>query len=325
MLKIKDLEVGSNTVISLMVREASHRTTRPPKNSPYLDLVLFDGSQEIAGKLWDYPADKPCPRKDVVYDIPGQVTEYQGKKQLTVKGMSINHELTIADFMPDSGYDPETLYFTALDLMHAVHDTTLRELAVHCLEDYKDAWLLIPGAKTIHHAFAAGTLVHCLSVAKISKAIAEVTTGANIDLATVGGMLHDFGKLHTYAFEGISINFTDEGMLFEHPVMGAEMLQSVLTSHFGLISDISITKVNILKHIILSHHRELQYGSPVEPHCIEAMIVAAADSVDASAEAIREAAEKTPDDMWTDKIYSMSNKPAIVPSYINTLFSAVEK
>jgi 3'-5' exoribonuclease len=319
MLKIKDLTTGDNVTIPLVVKEANNRETRTHK--PYLDLVLFDGQMGIPAKIWDFASDRQHPRKDVVYDVNADVSEWQGNKQLNIKTMRINQDLTLVDFTPDSGYDPAAAFTEAYNLMSAVQDNTLRELAIKILEDLRQLWLTVPGAKTIHHAFTAGTLIHSLSVAKIAHAIAKVTPGANVDLATVGGMLHDVGKLFTYKFEGISVEFTDEGMQCEHVFMGAEFVNNFADNNQLTGSDRDEEKINMLRHIILSHHGTMEYGSPVEPHCIEAFIVHAADSVDANAEMIIEASAKTTGPKWTDRIYAQANKPAIIPSYINALFA----
>lgn len=323
MLKIKDLTVGDNVTIPLVVMQVTNRSTRNQK--PYLDMVLYDGQINIPAKIWDFAADRPHPRKDVVYDVNADVGEWQSNKQLTVKSMRINQDLTILDFTPNSGHDPATVFTEAYTLMSDVKDDTLRELAIKILEDLRQLWLTIPGAKTIHHAFAAGTLIHSLSVAKLAKAMAQITPGANVDLATVGGMLHDVGKLSTYKFEGLSVEYTDEGMQCEHVFMGAEFVGNFADNNQLTNSDRAEEKINLLRHIILSHHGTLDFGSPVEPHCIEAFIVHAADYVDANAEMINEAAENTSSSKWTDKIYGQSNRPAIVPSYINAIISAVEK
>lgn len=316
-MKIADLMVGNSCEITLVVKSAIARETKAKK--PYLALEFYDGVDTINGNYWDW-ASGNIPTPNTIVDVICQVTEWMGTPQLNVKGMRTNTTLTLADFMPASTYDLSQIYRDAYALMSSVKDDTLRTLGLALFDELADSWLTVPAAAGVHHAFIGGTLVHSYSVAKIAEAIASVTPDANRDLCVVGGMLHDIGKLYTYYLDGVNIKLTDDGQLYDHIFIGAEFIGNFAEDLVNTDDYLTMSKLRLLRHIILSHHGKLEYGSPVPPKCIEALIVSAADGIDSSAEQIREASRKVPDNIkWTDKIYTLNNKPHLTPNYVQKI------
>ena len=313
-MKIANLEVGTMCDITLAVKSATARETRAKK--PYLVIEFFDGVDNIIGNYWDWTSNLIPPANSIM-DVHAQVTEYMGKKQLTIKSLRENTTRHISEFAPASEHDLSDVYKEAHELISDVRDDMLRDLTLGVLEDMRNSWLTVPGAVGVHHAYAGGTLVHSLSVAKIAKSIAETVPEASVDLCVVGGMLHDLGKLFTYRMSDITIGMTDDGQLYEHIFMGAEFIGNYADSHIDADDYINMKKLQLLRHIILSHHGELEYGSPVFPQCIEAFIVNHADGIDAAAEQIRAAARKAPEGTkWTDRIYTLHNRAQLTPAYV---------
>jgi 3'-5' exoribonuclease len=309
---IHDLKVGSTETVTLAVRSATARKTKAGKD--YLALELFDGIDVISGNYWDWSSGK-MPEVNSVIDATAQITEWQGVKQLSIKSLRLNSEVPIEHFAPQSNYDIESIYRECYALICDVKDDFLRDLALEILEKIETKWLRIPGAKSVHHAFVGGTLVHSYYVSKIANFIALTTPGANTDLCTVGAMLHDVGKLFTYKLDGTVIDMTDDGMLYDHIVIGAELVGNIAEEMFSM-DDLKDRKLAMLRHIILSHHHQLDFGSPVTPASIEAHIVAHADAIDAAAEQIRVASSKVENKMWTDRIWALGNKPCLTTQYV---------
>lgn len=322
-MKIKELETNTMCDITLVVKSAIARETRAKK--PYLVVEFFDGTDSITGNYWDWTSGN-IPEVNSILDVHAQVTEYMGKKQLNIKSLRNNTTRHLSEFAPASGHDLSDTYKAAHALVSDVADDMLRNLTLCILEDLRNAWLTVPGAVGVHHAYTGGTLVHSLSVARIAKAIALEVPEANVDLCVVGGMLHDLGKLFTYKMNGVSIDMTDDGLLYEHVFMGAEFIGNYADTHIDAADFINMKKLQLLRHIILSHHGELEYGSPVFPQCIEARIVSCADGIDAATEQIRAAARKTPEGAkWTDRIYTMNNKAQLTPAYVQYIMGGYEK
>lgn len=317
-MKIRELEVNQVVTIPLVVKSATARETKAKK--PYLSMEFYDGTDTINGNYWDWGGQN-IPPKNAVLDVRAQVTEWQGTKQLNIKGMTTNTTIPLLEFMPSSGNDIAETYKNAYALMSDVKDDFLRDLALSVLEELQDAWLTVPGAKGVHHAYTAGTLIHSYSVARIAKAIAECTPGANVDLCIVGGMLHDVGKLYTYVVDGITIEMTDEGMLYDHIFMGAEFIGNYADNHYKL-DELCMLKLEMLRHIILSHHGKLEYGAVVTPMSIEAHIVCHADGVDAAAEQVREQSTKVGHVKFTDRIWTLENRPHMTTQYVQEVMKS---
>lgn len=322
-MKIANLEIGNMCEITLVVKSATARETRNKK--PYLFLEFFDGVDTISGNYWDWTSGN-IPDVNSILDVKAQVTEYLGKKQLTIKGLTKNTTRHISEFAPSSVHNLSDVYKEAYELISEVNDDMLRGLALGLLEDLRQQWLTVPGAVGVHHAYAGGTLVHSVSVAKIAKAIARQVPEASVDLCIIGGMLHDLGKLFTYRMNGVNISMTDDGQLYEHIFMGAEFVGNYAEDHVDADDYANMKKLQLLRHIILSHHGALEYGSPVFPQCIEAFIVNHADSIDASVEQIRSASRKVPDNIkWTERIYTLNNRAQLTPDYVQYIMSGCEE
>jgi len=312
-MKIKELTTNEIVDITLVVISATAKETKTKK--PYLVVELFDGTECITGNYWDW-ASGNIPAVNTILDIKAQVTEWQGIKQLNIKAMKTNTTKQLADFSPTSDYDVAEIYKSAYDLMASVKDDTLRTIALAILEEMKVEWITVPGARTVHHAYIGGTLIHSYGVAVKAKALAEVTEGANVDVAVVGAMLHDIGKLFTYRVNGISVELTANGKLYDHIFMGAEFVGNFAEAHVNTDDPYVYGKVRLLRHIILSHHGELEFGSPVTPMCIEAYIVHYADALDATNEQLRVATKAVGDStIWTDKLYTLHNRPHLTHTY----------
>ena len=315
-MKINELEVGRIVDIVLAVKSATARETKAKK--PYLSLEFYDGVDTISGNYWDWGGTN-IPAKNTVLNVKAQVTEWQGTKQLNVKTMSTNTEIPLSAFAPSSGLDVNAIYRDAYALITEVKDDFLRSITLAVLEELHDKWLTVPGAKGVHHAYTAGTLIHSYSVACIAKAIAEHTPGANVDLCTVGGMLHDIGKLYTYKLNGVAIDMTDEGMMYDHIFMGAEFIGNYADNHY-MMDETCMLKLEMLRHIILAHHGSLECGSVTIPLSIEAHIVHHADAIDAATEQVRASSAKVGNVQWTDRIWALGNRPHLTTQYVQKVF-----
>jgi len=319
-IKIADLVVGSRGTGAILIASATARKTK--RGSDYLNIDAFDGVDHIYGNYWDWNGAN-IPSKGLIVDIGYQVTEYNGAKQLTIQNMRTNNELTSADFMPDSGIDIAETYYNAIDMIKHINDDFLRDVCMNIYTEYKDLLLTAPGAKSVHHAYVGGTLVHSVSVAGIAKHIALQCNIANVDLCTAGGLLHDIGKLFTYKFNGALVDVTEDGNMFDHLYIGTKIVDDACISTMNNISysyENAEFKAQQLCHIIASHHGVQEHGAIRPPMSAEAHIVYHADTIDANLEILLEAAKKRPNDKFTDKIFFLSNVPHINPFYAQEMF-----
>lgn len=240
---------------------------------------------------------------------------------MNIKALTTNTDRHISEFMPSSGMDIPTVYKDAYELAVNIGDDFLRQLCLGILDDLQALWLTAPAAKGVHHAYTAGTLIHSFSVATLAKTIASGIPEANVDLATAGGLLHDIGKLFGYRINGIVCEMTDGGMLFDHLFMGAEFVGNHAENLKLITDDAAEAKLEMLRHIILSHHGSQEHGAVISPASLEAHIVFHADSMDSIAEMIRDASRKVTKIKWTDKIWALNNRPHLSTEYTQTVMS----
>lgn len=302
--KIVDMEVGQTYECPLAVVSTSARTTKA--GNPYLVMELYDGFDTIQCNYWDWNGNK-TPSRNTVYDFKVECSEYMGKKQLTCRAVHLNTTDALESFMPQGTHDVSQAYKDAYSLVDSISDDFYRNLGLNILDETRSLWLHVPGAKTIHHNYMGGNLVHCVGVAKKAKAIAEVTDGVWTDLVVIGALLHDLGKLFTYRLEGLAIDITDEGQMFDHVFIGAEFVGNYGEQFLTNIWDEQ--KLQMLRHCILAHHGKLEFGSPVVPKCLEAHIIAHADGLDVAEELINVASNKLGDEPMTEKIWALNNMP----------------
>lgn len=320
-MKIKDFVVGSMIDTPLVVKQATARETKAKK--PYLAIEFFDGQDTITGNYWDWTSGN-IPAVNAVLNVKAQVSEWQGTKQLNIKAMTTCTDCRIEDFMPQSEFSVDEYYHAALSLMKCIGDETLRTIGEAALIELESLWRTVPGAVRVHHNYIGGTLIHSYNTASLARAIANDMDDVDIDLVTVGAMLHDIGKLFTYTIEGINIDRTMNGKLYEHIFIGAEFIGNFADTHVDIDDSYVYGKVRLLRHIILAHHGSLEFGSPVTPQCIEAYIVHHADALDATREQLRVASNKTPNTTnWTEKIWTLNNSQHLTTNYTKALMESI--
>ena len=317
MLRIKDLPNSGTINMQLVLISGAVKMTKT--NKPYLAATFFDGFESINANYWDWTSEK-VPTTNLVYNVSATVTEWQGSKQLTLNSLSVDTQVDVAVFMPKSDYDIEVVYKDLYAMALDINDDLLRNITLQILDSHMSAWYSVPGAKSVHHAYVGGTLVHSLAVAQIAVGMCRYTPAANVDLVTAGAILHDVGKLLTYKFDGVTITNTYLGALYDHTYLGARLVERAAEPFCQGIPEREM-KLAQLIHIILSHHGNREWGAVVSPLSIEAHIVHKADHLNANVETIVETSNKSTDDTWTDKIWYLDNMPHLNPKHVRAVMA----
>lgn len=283
---IVDLKEGMEIQQYFLVRQVEERLTR--SGEPYLDLVLADRSGSLKAKLWsnvlqEFPG--PFRTGDYVGAV-GQVKSYQGELQLTVQRIrtveqikQIKKELKDFDaslLHASTAYDPEQMWGELLTLAETELTPPLRDLVLNLLHRHTEAWQTGPAARRNHHAYLGGLLEHTWFVARLAHQAAGLYPDINRQLVVAGAILHDLGKLKELS-QPYAPAYTVPGQLLGHIVLGWEMVREEA-------AQIDFPDQNLLlhlEHIILTHHGQRDFGSPVVPKTREAMLVYFADDLDA--------------------------------------------
>jgi 3'-5' exoribonuclease len=247
----------------------------------YLSVKLSDKTGEIDGRLWDN-ADEVAgkfEREDFVR-IKGMASNYQGSMQIKMKTLEKvdDSRVDIANFIEAS---PRNIDEMAKELHAIASDVInghLRQLMNAFLDDkqFMEAFKRVPAAKTLHHNYIGGLLEHVLELISLARDVAKHFPSVDLDLLTVGSFLHDIGKVRELTVRK-SIGYTTEGRLLGHISLGYEMIAEKINAIPGFPTELSM----LLKHIMLSHHGEYEFGSPKRPKIQEAVIINYLDDLSA--------------------------------------------
>ncbi len=255
----------------------------------YLNVILQDRTGTIDAKVWDPNSQGIDDFEALDYiDVMGDVTSFMNALQVNVKRVrkAREGEYDPKDYLPVSSKDIEQMYEDLKKYIAKIQNPYLQELTASYYlrdEDFIRRFKFQSAAKTVHHGFVGGLLEHTLSVTKMCDYFADNYPILNRDLLLTAAIFHDIGK--TEELSAFPENdYTDAGQLLGHIMIGAEMVGERIRQ----IPDFPVKLGNELKHCILAHHGELEYGSPKKPALAEALALNFADNADAKLETVTE-------------------------------------
>jgi 3'-5' exoribonuclease len=279
-LFVVDLEPGQQIGDFFAVAEARQGQAR---NGPFWHLRLQDRSGSINGRIWSPQSLEfaHIAQQSIVH-VQGQVSSFRDELQIQVERMETFKEVDPADlalFTPCSAQEPGELLETLEQLCkeHLTHKPW-RRLAHRVLHDPEIRARLLTafGAKTIHHAYMGGLLEHTLCVCRVVLSVCTVYPRLDKEILLVAALLHDLGKAWELT-QGLTADYTDEGRLLGHIQITLELLEPLLRKEKELDPGLVLH----LKHLIVSHHGEYEFGSPKRPKTAEALVLHLADNMDA--------------------------------------------
>ncbi|MBR4138563.1 MAG: HD domain-containing protein [Lachnospiraceae bacterium] len=256
---------------------------------PYENVILQDKTGTIDAKIWE-PNSMGIDDFDMMdyVAVVGDVSSFQGALQVSIKRVRKvrEGEYDPANYLPVSEYDIEDMYKQLLTFVNGIKNPYLSKVVKHFfVEDveFVKQFKFSSAAKSVHHGFVGGLLEHTLSVLKLCQFYVKQYPIINEDLLYAAALCHDIGKV--YELSAFPMNdYTDDGQLLGHIVMGCEMVGEQIRS----IPDFPKKLGNELKHCILAHHGELEFGSPKKPALVEAVALNFADNTDAKMETLKE-------------------------------------
>jgi 3'-5' exoribonuclease len=256
---------------------------------PYENVILQDKTGTIDAKIWE-PNSMGIDDFDMMdyVAVVGDVSSFQGALQVSIKRVRKvrEGEYDPANYLPVSEYDIEDMYKQLLSFVNGIKNPYLSKVAKHFFVDdieFVKQFKFSSAAKSVHHGFVGGLLEHTLSVLKLCQFYVKQYPILNEDLLYTAALCHDIGKV--YELSAFPLNdYTDDGQLLGHIVMGSEMVGEQIRSIPGFPKKLG----NELKHCILAHHGELEFGSPKKPALVEAVALNFADNTDAKMETLKE-------------------------------------
>jgi 3'-5' exoribonuclease len=294
-------EIRENDIVEGVFWVKEKATPLSRSGAPYLRVRLADRTGEIEGRVWDGVEEfADLFERDDFIRIKAQATSYQDRVQLNIKSIKKvkDTEVSLDEFLPSSTRDPEEMLVELMEISQGIENVYLKKLVMAFLENEEFTLLFkrAPGAKRLHHSFLGGLLEHTLSVVNLIQKLKGYYQGINHDLLLAGGVLHDIGKIHELSYER-SFDYTDAGRLVGHIVMGVEMVDKEIAQIEGFPAEMAM----LMKHLLLSHHGQYEWGSPTRPMTLEAQILHHLDDLDAKVKGIQEFMQKAEQGAtWTD-------------------------
>jgi len=305
-----ELAEGVRVDSAFVIRAKEMRMART--GDAYLALELADRSGRIAG-VWFRPAADsiPIPAGSVV-TVRGTVTRFRGTKRVSVESLRAAEKWDAEDFIAAGTRDESELVESFRQLVASVTDAGLASVlrAVFGDREFLSRFRKCPGSQSYHHAHVGGLLEHTVAVAQLSATLGSVYDQVDSDLLVTAALLHDIGKVDELEF-GTSIEYTHEGRLLGHVVLGVRRVQEAIRRKGVRVSDDVRVR---LEHAILSHHGELEWGSPKRPATIEALLLHHADNLDAKADGFcsATAGAAMAEEVWTDSS-NLFRRPLYAP------------
>ena len=258
----------------------------------YLSLKLQDKTGIIDAKVWELSNDIQSFEENDYIKIDGIIVTFQNDLQMKVSKIrkSQEGEYDPADYVPRTDKDVEQLYTEFLDYIKSVTDKNIKKLLESIfLEDplISASFKTHSAAKQMHHSYMGGLLEHSVAVARICEFLSGSYEFVNRDLLIAGALLHDVGKVMELSAFPVN-DYTDEGELLGHIVMGTELIGK----HAAKIEGFPIALEHLLKHMLISHHGVYEFGSPKLPKTVEAFLLHMADDLDAKVKMFEDAVVK---------------------------------
>lgn len=273
----------------------SKQAAMTKNGKPYDNVILQDKTGTLDAKIWDVGSVGIEEFEAMDYiAITGDITSFQGNLQCSIKrARKVSEgEYDPADYLPVSDKDIDAMYDELMGYIGSVKNEYLSKL-LHSFFDNKEferRFKFHSAAKSVHHGFVGGLLEHTLGVTKNCDYFSKMYPVLNRDLLVTAAIFHDIGKLKELSTFPEN-DYTDAGQLLGHIMIGAEWVGDAIKT----IDGFPVVLANELKHCILAHHGELEFGSPKKPALVEALALSFADNIDAKMETFSELLVNVPE------------------------------
>jgi 3'-5' exoribonuclease len=298
-------QLGDGEAIEEVFLVADKQLRANRNGNPYIQVELRDRSGAITGRLWN--AGEPLFRSFETGDflfIKGKVQLFQGTLQVILATIerTDSQKVELNDFLPHTTHDVSKLLEKLRASLMKVGNPHLRALAECYLIDgeFMHGLCHAPAGVRVHHAYIGGLLEHLVTMMELAERILPLYPEVDRDLVILGIFLHDSGKVRELSYERV-FGYTDEGQLLGHLAIGIEMLHSLAAKVPDLTGEPFPPELLVrLKHMILSHHGTLEFGSPKVPMTPEAVALHAIDTLDTRIHiCLREIKEDRGNSAWT--------------------------
>lgn len=306
---IADMIVGDKVEGFYALKDAALKTSVAGK--PFFSGVIADRTGSIDVKVWDYsgPVGTEPSHVGQVVKVRGEVTEFKGSLQMNVARIRLaepTDQYDLGNLVPVAPIDLDAAFAGIEAAVASLEDDDYRRVAQTMLARHKDTFRTIPAAKSVHHSFVSGLLMHTANMVRIADFLSGVYPDIiDRSLLMTGTLLHDFAKETEFAFSelGLVTDYSMKGQLLGHLVMGAQEVAQVCAD-LGIPQEKSV----MLQHMILSHHGEPDFGAAVRPMFAEAELLSNIDLIDSRMEIYSETLPGIPAGTFSSRIFALDKK-----------------
>ena len=271
-----DLSVGDDLLNEpFLLQDVIRRETKDGR--PYLLTSFRDKTGQLNGVFWDVPEDvEEWVRPGIITLVTGRVSSYKNSLQINATDLNPAMTTDMDDYLPASSRSSKTMVAELREIVKELGEPWKRLVTKILLdEDFLSRFTNAPAARILHHAYVGGLLEHSLSMAGLAKYLADYYPYVNKDLLIAGVLLHDLGKVMEYDTEA-GFEFTDDGRLVGHIVRAIVVVENAAAE----LGDIGENDLRQLVHLIASHHGTQEWGSPIVPKTLEAILLHQIDMID---------------------------------------------
>lgn len=274
--------------------------------APYVSFTLQDKTGTIEAKLWDAKEEMlEGVKPGSVIQISGEVLRYKGVLQLRLYNLSLVNptETNPADYVASTPLSDEYMHQRIDETLKSLTDPIIRKVTETVLSEYGDKFYSYPAAARNHHDFVGGLATHVIAMIDLANSFCELYPALNRDLLISGILLHDLGKVVELSGP-ILTEYTLVGKLVGH----ISIMQSKVNEVAEILGYADTEQVTLIRHLILSHHGEYEYGSPVLPLIMEAEILNYIDNIDARMNMFAKALGPIEEGTFTARIFALENR-----------------
>jgi 3'-5' exoribonuclease len=298
-------EISENDFVSVDLKVVSKKMQESKDGKKFLLLTLADRTGEVRAIDWYNAGENDSKVKvNSIVKIKGRANVYFDKLQIT-----LDKDRDSLITLKDGEYDPNlfvsitkkdvgAMYTEFQSILSNISNKEIKALVNVPFEDdtFVESFLTAPAAIVVHHAYKGGLLEHTLGVIKLSREIAHLYPDVNEDVLIAGAAFHDLGKIQEYEIKSFGIERTTEGELVGHIVLGIKMIDEWAKK----VPNLPLKDLRHIEHLVLSHHGELELGSPTVPKTVEAIILHSADDLDSKMGQISSLKEKGSENDWSE-------------------------
>ena len=306
-MRLADMQVGDSFTGFYILKNVFNKVTNSGK--PYLSAALADASLMVEAKVWDYAGPLGPADEGKVVKVQGVMQEFKGAPQVKVERIRLTvpqDEYDLGELVPVAPMDLDAAYVRVEGLVDEMQDADYRAICQEMLRRHGEAFCRFPAAKSVHHGFVGGLLMHTSYMLQMADFLAGLYASfIDRDLLLAGTMLHDIAKLEEFVVSelGMVTEYSVKGQLLGHLVMGAQEVGEVC-KQLGTPEE----KAILIQHLLLSHHGQPEYGAAVVPQCAEAELLSYIDNIDARMEIYRENLEKTEKGGFSPRIFALEKR-----------------